>query len=456
LLTTVFALLVVLSVLIFVHELGHYVAAKSVGIGVPRFSIGMGPRVTGFHAWGTEWIISAIPLGGYVKLEGMEDDPLAGGEGDEGSVGPVEDHEPPPSSFDSKPIWARAWVISAGVIFNLIFAALLHAGLFFVGGEAIDPNTSIAILEREELTGIAEPLAEIPDGAELVAVGEHRVETWNEVFDAFRSASPGSTVLRFADAEPVVVQLPQGDSDRFALFASITQYIEPVVGEVVAGSPAAEVGLQPGDRIIEAGGQEVRVWGELVRIIEAHPGEPLDLVVDRAGETLALTVTPDIDTRLDERTRRVPIGRIGVGVEVSEREVRRYGPVGALSRGGEQTWEQSGMVFGFLRNLVAGHESPRDLGGPLAIAQISGDRLRVGWDSLIWFMAFFSVNLAILNLLPIPVLDGGHLLFLGLEAVRGRPLSVEQRIRLSHLGLIFVVGLMVWVITNDFLRFFGI
>lgn len=452
------AFLVVISVLIFVHELGHYVAARSVGIAVPRFSIGMGPRVTGFNAWGTEWVISAVPLGGYVKLAGMGDEELGTPSDDPGPVGTEGSDAaaaPPADHFDAKPLWARAWVISAGIIFNMVFAFVTFVALFLWRGDAVDPTTQVAVSETEELTGVAAPLAGIPFGAELVAVGETRVETRNDISRAFSAAPVGPVTLRFADADPVVLRMPRGETGRIALLEQLRPLWPPVLGEVVQGSPADAAGLVAGDRVVRAGGEAVRIWHEFVRIVEAHPEEPLALEIERNGEAVSLTVTPEVDSRLDEQLRRIPIGLIGVRPAV-ELQTRSYGPGGAAVRGAQATWDITALVGGFLRDLVTGAESARDLGGPLAIAQISGDQARLGIGQTLNFMALLSVNLAILNLLPIPVLDGGHLLFLGMEAARGRPLSLEARIRLSHLGLILVVGLMVWVITNDFLRFFGI
>ncbi len=448
---TLAAVIAVLSILIFVHELGHLLAAKAVDIEVPRFSIGFGPRVAGFRIGETEYVLSALPLGGYVKMAGMEDDEAL--EVLEGKVDA--EREPSTRDFDSKPLWARALVIVAGVTMNFLLAILIYAGLAFFSGEQLDPTTRVAVTEPEQLTGAAAPLAEIPFGARLEAIGDRPVESWNDVRRSLFEAPPGPTVFRFADAPPVTLTLPPRDSARIPVIEALQPLHEPVIGRVEPGYPAAEVGLQPGDRVIAAGGQPIRVWSEMVRIISAHPGQPLPLEIERGGQRISLTVTPRPVADLNEAGERVSIGRLGVAPDIQVIH-RTYGPGGSLLYGVERTWGFSTLILSFLGGLVTGDESPRNLGGPIAIGQLSGQAARLGLEPFLSFLAIFSINLAILNLLPIPILDGGQLLFLGVEAVRGRPLSVEQRLRLSHLGLIIVVGIMVWAMTNDVLRVFGI
>jgi regulator of sigma E protease len=351
---TLIAFLIVISVLILVHEFGHFLAAKSVDIQVPRFSLGLGPRVAGFTRGETEYVLSAIPLGGYVKMAGMEDDEAA--EALEGGGDPVE--VDPERTFDSKPLWARAWVISAGVIFNMIFAVLVFIALGLAYGEPT----------------LAPPTLEI--------------------------------------------------------------------GQVLPGQPAAAAGLREGDRIVSAGGRAVGSWEEFVEVVKAHPGRPLALEVRRGGEPVALTVTPRVEGGE---------GKIGAGPV----EVVTHRPLGAgeaVAYGFQRTWQTTELIVGVLGRLVTGQESLRSLGGPLTIGQVSGQAARLGLETFLGFMAIFSVNLAVFNLLPIPILDGGHLLFLGIEAVRGRALSLEYRIRLSQIGMLFVIALMIWALTNDVLR----
>jgi regulator of sigma E protease len=446
---TLVAFLIVIGVLVFVHELGHLIAAKSVDIEVPRFSIGFGPRVAGFQ-WGeTEYVISALPLGGYVRMAGMEDTAaLEGGEDPE--------HTPSSRDFDAKPLWARAWVVSAGVIMNFLFAILVIAGVGFFVGEPVISTTRVAVANVDEIPTAGAPLERIPLGATLEAVGGQAVENWNEVVETLSTAPAGPVELRFADAPPVSLTLAADDSARIAVLRHLEPYRTATLGEVSPGSPAAEAGLEPGDQVVAAAGQPVRTWSEFVEIIQANPGRAVPLQVERGGSRIALTVTPEGQRELNVDMERVEIGRIGVA---QQRDVVTYHPLPlgeSLSRGAQVTWETSGAIVSLLGDLFTGDASPRSLGGPLAIGQLSGQAARFGAEAFFQFMALLSVNLAVLNLLPIPVLDGGQLLFIIVEAVRGRPLSVEQRLRLSHVGLIIVVGIMVWAITNDFLRFFGI
>lgn len=447
---TLLSLIVVLAVLIFVHELGHYMAAKSVDIEVQRFSLGFGPRIAGFRRGETEYVISAIPLGGYVKMAGMDDEEVTGAlEG-----GAVERSGPSPRDFESKPLWARVWVVSAGVIMNFLFAFVVYTLLSGVWGDQLDPTTRVFVPVDAELEGALAPLAEVPFGARVVAVGDREVRWWNDIQRPLVSAPAGPITLRFADAPPVTLDLPAGDSARVAVLRSLLPLYEPVIGQVEPGAPAELAGLEPGDRIVTAAGRPIRAWQDFVRVIERHPDQAIPLEVERGGQRISLTATPE-SREFDRQLQRASTGYLGVGVQI-ETVRREYGPIEAISQGATTTWENSSAVVRFLGGLFVGDVSPRNVGSIFTIGQISGRAAALGLESFLQFMAFLSINLAVMNLLPIPVLDGGHLLFLGLEAIRGRPLSIEQRIRLSHVGLIIIVGIMIWAMTNDVLRLLGI
>jgi regulator of sigma E protease len=448
LLTTLVAFLIVIGVLVFVHELGHLIAAKSVDIEVPRFSIGFGPRIAGFF-WGeTEYVISALPLGGYVRMAGMED--TAALEGGEELARP-----PSGRDFDAKPLWARVWVVSAGVLMNFLFAIVVIAGVTFVFGEAINPTTRVAISGQESLTGAAAPLAAIPVGAEISAINGTPVESWNEVAELLASEGPGPLTLQFSDGPQVTLDLPEDGSERFTILQQIQPFSEPLIGDVIPGSAAEVAGMEEDDRVVSAAGRPVRSWTDFVDVVRAHPGQPLALVVQRDGAEVPLTVTPEPTSERDATGERSEVGRLGVRQQ-TDLEHRDVGAGEALGEGWDLTWSTSAAIVTLLGDLFTGDESLRSLGGPLTIGQISGEASRAGIEVMLQWMALLSVNLAVLNLLPIPVLDGGQLLFLFVEALRGRPLSIEQRLRLSHVGLIIVVGIMVWAITNDVLRLFGI
>ncbi len=443
---TLVAFLVVIGVLIFVHELGHLIAAKAVDIQVPRFSIGFGPRIAGFRRGETEYVISALPLGGYVRMAGMEDTaPLEGG------ADP--DHVPSPRDFDAKPLWARALVISAGVVMNMLFAILVLIGSALVFGEPRNPTTQAVVVG--ELNEVAAPLASIPFGARITAVGGVPVSSWNDIVEALDDAPAGPITLSIADAPDVQLVLPESRTERRQMLEPLQPLTQPIIGDVEPGSPAARAGIQPGDRVLSAAGQPIRSWNEFVEIVRARPGQEVELVIDRGGQQLTLRPVAESQRELDAEMQRVQIGRLGIAAQ-HQVTFQRMGFSAAVAYGLTTTWETSATIVELLGDLITGEASPRSLGGPLAIGQLSGQAARLGVETFLEWMALLSINLAVLNLLPIPVLDGGQLVFIGVEAVRGRPLSIEQRLRLSHVGLIIVVGLMVWAITNDFLRYFGI
>jgi len=266
------------------------------------------------------------------------------------------------------------------------------------------------------------------------------------------TAPAGPLTIRFEDAPPVEVQIPAADTARAALVLALQPMVEPVFGRVLEGSPAAEAGLRPGDRVLEAAGRVVRTWQDLVEAVQAHPGEPIEVVVERGQRILVVDVVPEPQqvAGSDGAPAR-EVGVIGVAVPRDH-----PGLVGAVSYGVTETWRVTRVILDFLVDLFSGNVSPRSLGGPIMIGQMSGEVARAGLEALLRFMALLSINLAILNLLPIPVLDGGHLLFLGIEAVRGRALSLEQRMRLSQVGLVIVLAIMVWAIASDVLRLFGL
>ncbi len=446
---TVLATVVVLSVLVLVHELGHFVAAKSVDIAVPRFSLGLGPKVFGFWIGETEFVLSALPLGGYVKMAGMDEAEMLEG-------GPDEAERVPSSrDFEAKPLWARAWVISAGVLMNLLFALLVFIGLGLFYGERLNPVTRVLVSEPGELPEWAAPLAQVPAGARIVAVGDQPVGNWTEIEEAVQAAPAGATTFRFEAAPPAAVQLPASSTERVELFAALQPLYAPVIGQVLPGSPAARAGLERGDRIRSVAGTPIASWQDLVRVIRANPDRELTLVVERGGAAVELQVTPSAEAAEGAADGAAPVGQIGVAPEVPTLH-RPLGIGAAVSRGIAATWGATTGVVEFLQKLITGVESPRNVGSVLTIGQLSGQTARLGPEVFLGFMALFSINLAVLNLLPIPILDGGHLVFLALEALRGRPLSLEQRLRLSHLGLIIVVAIMLWAMTNDVLRFLGV
>ncbi len=451
---TILATVVVLGVLVFVHELGHFLAAKSVGVEVQRFSIGLGPTIFGIQKGETEYVVSWIPLGGYVKMGGMDDEVMDRLEGGAAK----EPRQPSPRDFDGKPIWARTFVISAGVIMNMVFAFAVYVGVNAVWGLAEIAEHRVARVETRLLPEGTEILASLPEGARVVRVGDRDVEHWGDIRDGFIEAPAGS--LEVTTEEPaasISIDLGTDPDVRIRLLRSLRPWIEPEVGIVNPGTPADKGGLETGDRILIANGVSITHWYDFVDVIEARPAMRTELSLERRGRPLTRYVTPDEVSEDDPVSgETIRVGKVGIYPTPME---AAYQPV-SLARATQLGWAEtvgiSGLILGFLRDLVTGGVSPRSVGSIVTIGAASGQAAQMGLETFLRFMALFSVNLAILNLLPIPILDGGHLVFLGIEAVRGKALSVEQRLRWSHVGFLVVMGIMLWALSNDILRLFGL
>lgn len=451
---TILATVVVLGVLIFVHELGHFAAAKAVGVEVQRFSIGLGPRVLGF-TWGeTEYVLSAIPLGGYVKMGGMDDEVMERLEG-----GAAEgEREPSPRDFDGKPIWARTLVISAGVIMNMIFAFGAYTFVAARYGVGEISSTRIGVVTPATLPGGTEALGGAEPGSRFLAIDGEATETWSDVQEALFASSPGPVTIELANPSTFIdIRIPVEEADRRALVTSVQPWAEAGVGGVNPGSPADDAGLEAGDRVLDVGGVSVASWFEFVEEIEAHPGELVELTIMRGDRELVREVTLDSEQELRPDGTSAEVGKIGIFQPPRDVIYARVTMSEAVVQGYRDTALVTGVILGFLRDLVTGGVSPRSVGSIVTIGEASGQAAAAGFDTFLRFMALFSVNLAILNLLPIPVLDGGHLVFLAIEAVRGgRGLTVEQRLAWSNVGFLIVVGIMVWALGNDFLRLLGL
>lgn len=351
----VLAFLVVLTILVFVHELGHYWVARRCGVRVEVFSIGFGRELFGWtDRNGTRWKFSAIPLGGYVKMFGDADaasTPSAAASGmtpEERAV-----------AFPHKTVAARSAIVAAGPAANFLFAIVVYAGLFMTLGE------------------------------------------------------------------------------RFSL---------PVIGQVMPNSAAEQAGLQQGDRITSINGSPIERFEEIQEIVLLNLDQPMRIVLDRGGRTVDVTVAPSM-VQSPDNPLRTP--RLGIVVDASQSDVRYYGPVDALTRGVVKTW---GVTVGTLRSIgqmIVGRRDSGEIGGPLRIMQMTGEVASINPLALIPMMAFLSISLGLINLFPIPLLDGGHLLFYAIEALRGRPLGERAQEYGFRIGMVLVMSLMLFATWND-------
>ncbi|WP_207458502.1 RIP metalloprotease RseP [Azospirillum sp. SYSU D00513] len=357
--TSFLAFLLVLTVLVFVHELGHYLVARRNGVRIEVFSIGFGPELFGFHdRAGTRWKFSAIPLGGYVKMFGDADaasTPSSGLQGltaDERAV-----------SFHHKRLGQRAAIVAAGPIANFLFSFVVLAVLFATVGQSFTP----------------------------------------------------------AD-----------------------------VGGVQPGSAAERAGLQPGDLIVSVDGTGIQRFEEIRQIVSIRPGETLEVVVEREGQRRTLQVTPDVSEVQDRMGNTHRIGLLGI--TRSGAEMVRHDPLTAVWQSGREILGMVGGTFTALGQMIEGTRGTEELGGPLRIAQMSGEVAQTGWYPLVWFMTFLSINLGMINLFPVPMLDGGHLLFYAIEGLRGRPLGARAQEYGFRIGLALVLTLMVFATWNDLVQ----
>lgn len=460
-LLTIGAAIVVLGAVIFVHELGHFLVAKAAGVGVVRFSIGFGPATPLKFRWGeTEYVVAWFPFGGYVMMASEEEAGMDESSGVQAIEGGAPTHAfPPERMFESKPLWARILVMCAGVAMNVLFAWCIYTGLAAAAGKMVDPTRTLAAVDTLALPAAARPLAHLPYPLVVTRINDDSITSSNDIQQAVLDPTSRRLVFHFAGlARPVTVDIPglPGD-DRLKLWRAIGTGFAwpPRMGVVLPGHPAAAAGLDSGDVVRTVNGDSIRYWPELVREIEAHPGDTLALTVARGDSVFATRVVPEAQPDSDAVTGAVrTIGKIGAGPGIALRRVR-YGVVGALAAGVDQTIDDVRLVVVTLKALVVGQVSARELGGPILIGQLSGRMARFGLAPFLAFIALISVDLAVLNLLPIPVLDGGRLVFLLAEGVLRRPLSREVRLRLSQVGVALLAAIMLLALTNDALRLFG-
>jgi len=451
---SVLAFLLVLGVLIFVHELGHLLAAKWSGMYVHRFSIGMGPTIK----WATrtigetEYTLSWLPLGGYVRVATGEE---AGSEALEGKA--ADDVVVPADRlYENKPVWRRIIFVLGGIVFNLIFAWLVYSGLALKNGRAVDPVTQIGAIDAASLPAGAEALASIPAGTAITAIAGKNVASWGDITDGMLSAPGDAVELTFADGQTVSIPIHQDALvERVQLMQSVTPLRIPVVGELVPSKPAAKAGFAVGDTIVSINGAPVTQWVEVTEVLRRSAGVPLTVAVGRTSGRTELQVTPNAEIETDAAGAKQTVGRIGMGVATAFR-MEPLGFGAALVAGGQAVADGTVQIWRTIKGMVSSKISNRELGGPILIGQLAGQSARLGIDALLNLMALLSVNLAVFNLLPVPVLDGGQLVFLVVEGVIRRPVPLVIREWAMRAGVAAVLLLMVFAFTNDIRRLLGV
>ena len=434
---SVFWLLVTLGVLVTFHEFGHYWVARRCGVRVLRFSVGFGrPLWRRVAKDGTEYQIAAIPLGGYVKMLDAR----------EGEVDPADRGQ----EFTGKSVWKRIAIVAAGPAFNLIFTVVAFWAMYMIG------KPDVAPIVAADKGSIAEQ-AGIRPGDRLLAMNGEAVTTWSDATDRLVDSLLGNEPLpvhvQGTDGAKRNVVLPlQKLDDNGDLVKRITQLglglqSPPVVGEVVPGDPAATAGVRPGDRIVSVNGKPVADFPSFTKLVpeQAAVSPKLAVGIQRDGQTRVVDITARMKSEQGQPTRWL----IGVGRQPLEEATLRYGPVRAFSESLRATWAGTTSTFNLIGKMLSGQASTKNLSGVIGIAQVANDSASRGLGWFLNFLALVSLSLAILNLLPIPVLDGGHLLYYLIELVKGSPLSERAMAAGQYVGLALLAGLMGLALFND-------
>jgi regulator of sigma E protease len=444
--TTILSFIVVIGILILVHEFGHFFVARWTGVGVERFSIGFGPVLLRWRGKETEYCLSAIPMGGYVKMVG-EENPLEGG----GS--PTVD---PAKAFALKPLWARFLIVFAGPGMNFVLAVLIFGAILATVGRPVWP----AVVGRVAADGPV--AAELQAGDVVTVVDGRRIEFWEDL-DRAIAASEGRplrlSVTRGTEQREIQIA-PRRTTVRDPIFKEQREVwdlgagpqLTPQIGAVNADSPAERAGLKTGDAVESVAGQRVFTPEELMQAIQKRGGQTFEMVVQREGKPVTVRVTATTVKEKSPSGQDVEIGRIGVGIVTKVVRYETYNPILAIGYGAVRTWDMTVLTAKGLWKLVTLELPLSNLGGPIQIAAEGERQRREGFGSLALFTAVISVNLAVLNLLPVPMLDGGHLLFFVIEGVLGRPVSLKKREAAQQLGLVLLLLLMVFAIYNDLVR----
>jgi len=431
----VLLMLLVTNVLILVHELGHLAAAKWAGMPVTCFSVGFGPRLLALRIGRTRYQLGLVPLGGYVRIMGMR--------------GTEEERRRWPSGFAFQKVHRRMIVVVAGVAANAALALLIYAALGSAGGATPPTPARVSAVFEEDLPHGAEGWSRIPSEAEVVRVGSRSIADWGEFALAILAVPAGSQRLELANGTTRQVVVPEAESDRVRLLASLLPPIPPVLGSIQTGSPAARAGLRTGDRIVAVEGTPTPTFDAWLEAMPPSPDRPVSLRILRSGQ--------GIDVRVPQPDPRFAVdgsfGWLGahLGTELLDEDLR-----GAVAYGASEVRRNTRMITESGRLLVSGAVGLREVSGPVQIARMSARAFRMNWPQFLAFVAFLSLNLAILNFLPIPMLDGGQFLLLAIEGVIRRPLPGPVVHYTNLAGATVVVFFLGFAFLNDVLKLLGV
>lgn len=443
LLTTVLSFLVMIGILVVVHEYGHYLAARLSGVKVLKFSVGFGKPLISRRLGQdqTEWVVSALPLGGYVKMLDER----------EGDVAREEAHR----AFNRATVWRRMAIVIAGPLANFLLAVIVFWALFIHGVPALKP----VVGEPDQQTPAAQ--AGLRNGDEIVSVNGQRVETFADLQMALLESAVNKekAAVELANGEQRELDfslVETGDMEDSAKSLGIVPFtpdLAPVVGRLEPGGVAEKSGLKPGDRILSVNGRAIQTWQDFSKQVRAFPDKEIEVVFESGQTSRSIRMTP---ARASDKGTE--IGRVGAGPKVDPalfealRTEQRYGPVVALGQAMIKTWDTTVFSLKMLGRMVIGQVSWRNLSGPISIADYAGQTAQQGWLSFFGFLAVISIGLGVINLLPIPLLDGGHLMYYIFEVFRGRPVSERVLDIGARIGMAMLGTLIFMALYNDILR----
>lgn len=441
--------LLIITILVFVHEWGHYWIGVRNGVHAEVFSIGFGPEVWGWTSrkTGTRWRFSALPLGGYVKFLG-DSNPTSAGAADDNLT-----PEQRKRAFHTQSLGVRAAVVVAGPAANLILAVVLMAAMLVTLGQPYTPPNVVVIDPQG-----AAAKAGMRTGDTVVSIGGRSVNSFEDVLSVVQ-LNPGValplTLTREGQLQSLMVTpSPRDYKDRFGNIHRLGELgvssgnALPVVGNVFPGSVAEGAGLKAGDRIVEIEGTPIEHFGQIPRIIGGRPNQPTAIKVERAGVMIDLVATPAATEVRDQDGKTRFEGRLGFSSS-NVSVVRKMGPVDASVEATVQVWRMSASIYTVIRQIVLGLRPADEIGGLIRIGKTAGEVVQIGWSAVLYFVIGLSVTLGVFNLLPVPMLDGGHLLFYAIEWIRGRPLSARAQDIGFRIGLAVMASLMVFATFND-------